>query len=211
VAAALTAHELARFDELGYLVVPNALEPAHVVRLQRAFANAVEQVEGTQHVRLDAETPELAAWQALEQQPSLTSVALHVLGGPWTSNLHGRNPLPGFGEQGLHADSRPRVRGEAWSVVTALWMLDDFTSENGATRIVPGSHRLLGAVPKPLAQPGAHHPHELVVSGLAGSVLIINGHLWHSGRRNRSSRPRRAAQHVLTRRAPHTADRFDRS
>lgn len=201
MAAPLTANELTRFDELGYVVVPDALEPDQVVRLHRAFANAVEQAEGTQHVRLDAKTPELEAWHALEQHPSLTSAALHVLGGPWASNLHGRNPLPGFGEQGLHADARPRVRGEAWSVVTALWMLDDFTSENGATRIVPGTHHLLGAVPKPLAQPGAHHQNELVVTGLAGSVLIINGHLWHSGRRNRSSRPRRAAQHVLTLRA----------
>jgi ectoine hydroxylase-related dioxygenase (phytanoyl-CoA dioxygenase family) len=149
-------------------------------------------------VRLDASTPELGVWRGLERHPALLSAAAHVLGAAaYRSDLHGRNPLPGFGEQGLHTDSRPRARGEPASVLTAIWMLDEFTRDNGATRVVPRSHRLLGAVPKAWAQPGACHPDELVVTGAAGSLLIFSGHLWHSGRRNRSNGPRRAAQHVL--------------
>jgi ectoine hydroxylase-related dioxygenase (phytanoyl-CoA dioxygenase family) len=199
VARPLTSEELVALDQRGYVVVPAALEPEHVARLLQAFVNAAHQAEGTQHVRLDANTPELDAWRELERHPAFTSAALHVLGAVYESNLHGRNPLSGFGEQGLHTDAQPRARGDGYSVLTALWMFDDFTSENGATRIVPGSHRLLGAVPRALAQPAARHPDEVVVTGRAGSVLIFNGHVWHSGRRNQSRGPRRAAQHVLRR------------
>lgn len=198
MAAPLGAQALAALDELGYVVVPDALAADHVARVLEAFERALQQTDGTQHVRLDQSTPNLAAWQALERHPALLSAQTRVLGsGAYESDLHGRNPLPGFGAQGLHADARPRLRGEASSVLTALWMLDDFTRENGATRVVPGSHRLLGAVPKSFAQPGARHPDELVVTGRAGSVLLLNGHLWHAGGPNESSGPRRAAQHVL--------------
>jgi ectoine hydroxylase-related dioxygenase (phytanoyl-CoA dioxygenase family) len=200
MAAPLSASQLTTLDEVGYVVVPQALEPTHVRRLLDAFVREVQQVEGTQHVRLDAATPHLAVWQELEQHAALLSAIVHLLGrAAYLTNLHGRNPLPGFGEQGLHADDRPRLRGEPNAVVTALWMLDDFTLENGATRVVPGTHRLLGAVPKSLSQPGARHPDELVVMGRAGSVLILNGRLWHSGRRNCSRGPRRAAQQMVTR------------
>jgi ectoine hydroxylase-related dioxygenase (phytanoyl-CoA dioxygenase family) len=208
VAVSLNAQELALLDELGYVVVSGALELGHLARLHQAFEHAARQTEGTQHVRLHANTPDLLAWRELEQHPSLTSAAMHLLDGKYVTNLHGRNPLPGFGEQGLHTDARPRGRGEPYSVVTALWMLDDFTNENGATRVVPRSHGRVGAVPKSLAQPGDRHPDEVVVCGRAGSVLIFNGHLWHSGRRNRSRGPRRAAQHVLTLGGAFAGDRF---
>jgi ectoine hydroxylase-related dioxygenase (phytanoyl-CoA dioxygenase family) len=76
-------------------------------------------------------------------------------------------------------------------------MIDAFTAENGGTRVVPGTHRFRHPPPISLAQPLAHHPDERLVTGAAGSVLILNGHLWHSGRRNDSSAGRRAAQLVV--------------
>lgn len=198
MALLLGQRELESLDELGYVLVAGALDEGHVARLLSAFERALPQADGTQHVRLDAETPELRAWQDLERHPAITSAAARVLGAAaYRTDVHGRNPLPGFGAQGLHSDFRPRTRGEPDAVLTAIWMLDDFTHENGATRIVPGTHRLRGAVPKSLAQPGARHADELVVTGPAGSALIFNGHLWHSGRRNQSQGPRRAVQQVL--------------
>src|SRR5262245_34087998 len=81
-------------------------------------------------------------------------------------------------------------------------MLDDFTPENGATRVVPGSHRITRPLAKDLAQPLARHRDEKVIVGSAGSVLIFNGYLWHSGRRNDSKGPRRAIQMGLRRGTP---------
>ena len=86
-------------------------------------------------------------------------------------------------------------------------------SQCGSTRIVPGTHRLPGQVPKAIADPGGHHTDELIVTGAAGSVLLFNGHLWHSGTRNNSRGSRRALQCVFWAREafpPYTTPLHDR-
>jgi ectoine hydroxylase-related dioxygenase (phytanoyl-CoA dioxygenase family) len=131
-------------------------------------------------------------------QPKVLPGIHHILRRPFRlSQFSGRDPLPGYGQQGLHADWMPRSANEPAWVVTAIWLLDDFTKDNGATRIVPGTHRLSGQVPKAMADPSAHHPEEQVITGKAGSVLLFNGHLWHSGTRNDSRGSRRALQSVF--------------
>jgi ectoine hydroxylase-related dioxygenase (phytanoyl-CoA dioxygenase family) len=58
-----------------------------------------------------------------------------------------------------------------------MWALDDFTAANGATRVVPGSHRWTDRRPV--------DPDETVtVTMPAGSVLFILGTLWHGGGAN---------------------------
>jgi ectoine hydroxylase-related dioxygenase (phytanoyl-CoA dioxygenase family) len=196
---ALSAPQLAALDRDGYVVIPGALDAASLANLRRAFHGAPEQQRGTQHVALSTDTPERATWDALARHPVVQAAARHVLAGvPFrVGELHGRNPLPGYGQQGLHADWPPRGPGSPFYVVTVIAMIDDFTTENGATRVVPGTHLRLAAVPKSLAQPLAHHPDERIVTGPAGSLLVMNGHLWHSGRRNDGAGPRRAAQMVI--------------
>lgn len=188
----------ATLDRDGYLVIPRALDDVSVVRLRAAFEHAPAQSDGTQHVPISEATPHRDAWRALSEHPLIAAAAGHILARPFrVRDIHGRNPLPGYGQQGLHADWPPRNKHDPWFAVTALWMLDDFTRENGATRILPGSHHLIRPISKTYAQPLSRHPDELVITGSAGSVLIFNGHLWHSGRRNESDGPRRAAQMVI--------------
>jgi ectoine hydroxylase-related dioxygenase (phytanoyl-CoA dioxygenase family) len=63
---------------------------------------------------------------------------------------------------------------------------------------VPGSHRVWGfAASKKHDTP---HPDERLVTMPAGSVLVFNGHLWHSGTRNRSTANRDALQLSFSRR-----------
>jgi ectoine hydroxylase-related dioxygenase (phytanoyl-CoA dioxygenase family) len=189
--------ELDALDRDGYAVVPDALDRATIEQLRRAF-ELTPQVSGTQHVRVADDTPEAAVWRGLGEHPAAVAAARHILGRPYrVREIHGRNPLPGFGQQGLHADWVPRTPGSPYFVVTTLWMIDDFTPDNGATRIVPGSHLISKPLPKPLAQPLSRHVEERIVTGRAGSMLVFNGHLWHSGRRNDSANPRRAAQMVM--------------
>lgn len=193
----LRRSELDALDDAGYVVVPDALDATDLAELRRAF-DVAPQSSGTQHVTVTAQTPGVEAWRSLAEHPSLTAAAEHILGRPYrVRELHGRNPLSGYGQQGLHADWIPRAPGAPYFVVTSIWMLDDFTTENGATRVVPGSHRITKPLPKPIAQPQAHHPDERIVTGRAGSLLVFNGHVWHSGRRNDSRGTRRAAQLVM--------------
>jgi ectoine hydroxylase-related dioxygenase (phytanoyl-CoA dioxygenase family) len=69
-------------------------------------------------------------------------------------------------------------------VCNSMWALTDVTEENGATRIVPGSHRWSQ---RPIY--GAEHP-SIAAEMKRGSVLIWNGSLWHGGGANRSAKRR---------------------
>jgi ectoine hydroxylase-related dioxygenase (phytanoyl-CoA dioxygenase family) len=71
-------------------------------------------------------------------------------------------------------------------------MLDDFTRQNGATRLVPGSHRSCLLPAESVHDVYAPHPEEMVVEGRAGDVLVFNGHCWHTGGANRTADHRRA-------------------
>jgi hypothetical protein len=109
------------------------------------------------------------------------------------SSLNARSANPQNEEvQPLHVDAGalPDERGH-W-VCNVLFMLDDFTPENGSLRVVPGSHRSLRRPQDALADPMAPHPDEVLVTGQAGDVVVMNAHLWHGGTANRTSRPRLA-------------------
>lgn len=72
------------------------------------------------------------------------------------------------------------------AVVNAMWMMSDFTAENGATRIVPRSH-LSGT------QPEATVPHRIptvALTGRAGTCAIWEGRTWHSAGANVSGEER---------------------
>lgn len=193
----LTASDRHGLDHDGYVVMVSALHHAWVEALLHAF-EGVDEKTGTQHVEIGPSTPFRDAWDALVEHPLILEAARHILGRPFVRPaVHGRNPLPGYGQQGLHSDWQPRSPSDPYLVVTVIFMLDAFTKDNGATRVVPGSHRITKSIAKSYAQPLAHHPEEVIVTGPSGGALIMNGHLWHSGTRNVSDGPRRAVQAVV--------------
>jgi ectoine hydroxylase-related dioxygenase (phytanoyl-CoA dioxygenase family) len=81
-------------------------------------------------------------------------------------------------------------------VCNTLWMLDDFTTENGSLRAVPGSHRAGRLPTDALEDPRAPHPAEVLVTGRAGDVVVMNAHVWHAGTANRTP-TRRLALHAF--------------
>ncbi|WP_329109858.1 phytanoyl-CoA dioxygenase family protein [Micromonospora sp. NBC_01699] len=100
---------------------------------------------------------------------------------------------PGQGSQPLHFDAGvyPLPR-EVEAETNVIWAVDDFTVDNGATVIAPGSHRW----------PAGRRPqqHELVpVVMPAGSAVVYSGRLWHAAGENRTQTTRRAliCEHVL--------------
>ena len=95
--------------------------------------------------------------------------------------------LPGEKAQVLHADDAcyPSHLVPFELQVSALWALDDFTEENGATRVVPKSCGIVD----PEAVTEAHVAHAVMPKG---SVVIYLGSTLHGGGANRSAEPRKA-------------------
>ena len=86
--------------------------------------------------------------------------------------------------------------------LSTIWMFTEFSAGNGATHLLPGSHRMnnnpsVGGVPD--FDPDAPYPTEVQAVGTAGSVLVYDSRLWHAIASNDSDRPRVA---ILVRYAP---------
>lgn len=120
----------------------------------------------------------------------------HVVVGEFTF----RCPFPGFGEQKLHADDLPLTDVDQIRGLTAIVPLVDFTTENGATRLVPGSHRRPDL--QRLSGNLDNHPDEILLTGRAGGMFLFSRHVLHSGTKNRSTAPRPALQISWSRTGP---------
>lgn len=193
----LGADEIADLEGSGFVVFPCVLDDKQITRLRGLFEAAAVTGQGkqggTRHVEVLVHHD--PAYDEVLTHPKVLAAVHHVLRRPFgVLFLSGRDPLKDHGQQGLHTDWRPRGPRDPFSVVTALWLLDDFTDTNGPTRLLPGSHATPLRLPKSQQAPAARHPDEHRVTAPAGSVLVFNGHVWHSGTRNNSGALRRVLQ-----------------
>ena len=93
--------------------------------------------------------------------------------------LTARSPISFGKNQSLHIDSRlPGLSFPIKVVVTV--MLEDFTIQNGATRLIPGSH-LYKRFPNSRDELSKKIKY---VTGKEGDVLILDGGIWHAGSKN---------------------------
>jgi hypothetical protein len=94
--------------------------------------------------------------------------------------------LPGEAAQALHRDDSlyPIDINGMELEIGVMWALNDFTVENGATRIVPGSHRFIRSwhLPDVSGWESATMPK--------GSALFYMGSTWHGGGANQSTESR---------------------
>lgn len=134
--------------------------------------------------------------------PGLLDYVRHVLGPAIKlSSLNARSADPGTDVgQPLHVDMAAIPDDKGYWVCNTVWMLDDFTRENGPTRMVPGSHRWSARPQDVLADLLAPHPEEVLLTGKAGTIAVMNAHMWHAGTANRSSAPRLAMHAFYCRR-----------
>jgi ectoine hydroxylase-related dioxygenase (phytanoyl-CoA dioxygenase family) len=198
-----------RLDRDGYAPLPGMLTDDQLARARIRMAElaAAEGDAAGREVHQEAGTDRLAdlvnkdpVFDVCFTDPRLLACIAHVLGDFKLSSLNSRAALPGAGLQALHAEGGPAGLGP-YQVCNSIWLLDDFTEENGATRVVPGSHRQTVSVRDAVPDPLAPHPDQVTLTAPAGTVIVFNSHLWHGGTRNNTDRTRRAMHSYFTRRA----------
>lgn len=194
-----------QLEEQGYLVLPGFLPEAEVerfrTRVEELFAeegdrsgSEFKQEPGSRRLANMVDKGEI--FEKAIETPQVLECIEAVLGPDFklsSLNVRSANPY-GKSAQPLHVDSGelPDARGN--TVCNSVWMLDDFTESNGALRVVPGSHKWMR-----LPEPGAKVEGEILVTGKAGTVVVMNAHVWHGGTENRTDHPRRAMHIYYTR------------
>jgi hypothetical protein len=180
----------------GFTIVPDAIEPAlldelaaDLERLERAYEispspNAFEGEHTLRVYNLLGLTP---VWQQVPVHGSVLPIIEGVLdAGCLVSSLSSIRIQPGETAQPIHADDQlmPLARPHVPTVCNSMWALTDFTEANGATRIMPGTHRATTA-------PDFSSDYESIPAEMPrGSVLVWHGSLWHGGGANRTGEDR---------------------
>ncbi len=182
-------------DIYGFTLLEDVLSPAEVKTLRASLAAWAEKIGAEQRFLGQAghvsNLPTLdPLFHPLIDHPRTLPVIEYVLGKQIVlGSLNARIVRPGDPVQGLHSDIRADLLTMGSPVmVNTVWLLDDFTTENGATRIVPGSHKSGMAGPPD----GMEVKHVFQLIAPAGSVLVFNGQCWHGGGANQTQANRHA-------------------
>lgn len=194
---------------LGYAVVDGGYDAAQIGRFESAFDRALKlthdrhggrenlaKIDEHNTVRALLGTDRLFLDLALN--PAVTAVARRLVGDYIVLNQQNGIVNPPnrqhYNQAAFHRDlpyqhfvsSHPLA-------INALFCIDPFTVENGATYVVPASHKM-----EAFPSDGLVRGTQLQVSAKAGSFIILDCMLFHSGGINRTSAARRAVNHLYT-------------
>ncbi|MDE0026070.1 MAG: phytanoyl-CoA dioxygenase family protein [Spirochaetaceae bacterium] len=187
----------------GYTLLPGVIDADWLAALRERFEElvAAEGAVAGLEVHQEKGARRLAdlvnkgdVFDGVWSHPLLLAAVHCVIDAPFhLGSLNARDATPGNGLQALHQDGRRDVPPPRYGC-NSVWMLDDFTAENGCTRMVPGTCTF--AQPREvLDDPKAPHPDEELITGPAGSVAVFNSYTWHGGTLNRTPDAHRRCLH----------------
>jgi len=190
----------ADLDTHGYCLVANALSEAACQAIRQRVR---EQMAAEKRLKLNFTPPQGFAvvsnllnkgdiFQQLLLEPLTEELVEHLLGRSFLlSALSANCTLPGSAAQGLHIDQHfAGFPAPIALVANVCWMIDDFTAANGATRIMPGSHRWSSEELTQRyqgingAEDGRNAPGTLAAEGRAGTAMVFDGRLAHGAGQN---------------------------
>ncbi len=207
----MTEEERRHLDERGYVVLDGCMGDTLLAELRGRILQLFEE-EGDlagQEFKTEEHAHRLAnlvdkgdVFRRAIVLPAVLERVRHVLGPECKlSSLNARSADPGTDlGQPLHVDMGAIADEKGYWVCNSVWMLDDFTRDNGPTRMIPGSHTWGTRPQDVLDDPMAPHADEVLLVGKAGSIAVMNAHMWHAGTANRTDAPRLAMHAFYCRR-----------
>ncbi len=203
---------LADLNRYGYCILRKVIPPEDIPKLRDSIMASVRE-----HSTLPPPSGYVTGFLRVNQaiapyltNPRLMAIVDHLFGEfPNISMLTGTINGRGIPRGEVHADwpynqnNRSRVRAPYPDVImnlVTMWMITDYTVENGGTIIIPGSHKRDYAPEHGTAvDPGAKYEGEVQLIGKAGDVGVFDARTWHAIAPNISDHDRSG---VIVRYAP---------
>lgn len=185
-------------DERGFVIIPHVITPekadeARIVLEKLLAEEATDKDLAAKTQRVGRIAVKHPIFLELMTHPFIVSFWRHYLGddticSTWSANT----AYPGFDRFGWHSDypywsitppwPTGRIAGQT------LWLLDDFSAENGGTGVLPGSHHWL----RPPDRDRGWIDEAEILTGVRGSVMVMHGACWHTARPNQTNKMRSA-------------------
>lgn len=182
----------------GYVLIPDVLSSSQAEEARSAVLKLAEKEKLDGKVLLDAKRERLYGlvykgeiFELMVQHPTVIAVVESILGQDMTLGGFSAHIVnPGATNMGVHVDypywtMKPPFPPYPVMEIQVIWMVEDFTQENGAPVFAPGSQKLCS-------------PPDLVkfseisqkLTAKAGSVVISHGLCWHDTSVNSTNKPR---------------------
>ena len=187
-------------DEQGYTILENLLTQRQIDEAVAALRDSYEEERASEHEPGTWRTHNLTAraevFREIIQLQRLVACMEYLLGSDYVlADMGARSPLPEMKAQNLHRDGGAFVPNPPYNVhavlptfAQSMFALSEFTAENGATRIVAGSHI------KDLDASAVAAEDELRFLCKPGTVMVFDARLLHGGAPNTTGELRYAIQ-----------------
>jgi ectoine hydroxylase-related dioxygenase (phytanoyl-CoA dioxygenase family) len=184
----------------GYCIVEHVLDSSMTARIHEAVYRVAEFERSsgwTRHYSFGNDaTANQRIWNLLSRDPIFCQLIEHdlaiafiteVIGWPAMLSSTSANIVVNDDDNtAIHADQS--YMPGPWSSahgINIAWTVDDFTCANGATLVAPGTHLL-----NRNHRADENLPEFVPVEAPAGSMIVMDGRVWHTTGRNQSGRPR---------------------
>jgi len=191
-----TADHIERVRQDGYTILANVIEDSLIDALVESLSDIEDTLRGTQGLDAPEGGRTVRIHNLLSHGVPFDQVPIHPEVLPVVEGVLDRGCLvssmsfiaidPGERAEPIHTDDQviPLDKPHRPILLDCVWALSDFTPGNGATRVVKGSHKL--------PNPEYGVTYETISAEMPrGSVLIMDGGLWHGAGAHRLGGGRR--------------------
>jgi ectoine hydroxylase-related dioxygenase (phytanoyl-CoA dioxygenase family) len=191
-----TADHVAEIESEGYTIVEDVIDAGKLATISADLLRLEEELKVTPHNNPFEGKDTVRIYNLLVHGELYGEFALHPRTLPIVEGVLSSSCLisslssiairGGEAAQPIHADDQviPLKKPHRAIVCNTMWAITDFTEENGATRIIPGSH-------KRDHNPAFGTKYESQAAEMkAGSVMVFNGSMWHGGGANQTDQRR---------------------